>query len=686
MFNRDRLFVPAAAAKVRQFSLATPAAPAPLADLDPALDLEVVSVAVFSNGDLVLADQKNGRLVRLTRLGVVVWNVESRATTEIPVQVAVDALDQVWVAMRGGKLARFNSSGSLLNRVDDTEAHAVQCSAATFAAGYNGDTGEVVLVDVGSGTLVQSFNLADVSTEHEGSPVVQLGMLDENLFVCARRKDSLAQDPGTYEVLKLGVGTLIEVLPLRWERALVGAMCSVAGDVWAMDEFSVLAHFRSDSTLEGLYGLESLGRLSAMAFSEAASVVYALSDDLFGSARLHTLDPLSSVAQDTDYAGAAMSGGDLTGYQRGTVTATVAETAPVIDASKIDAQTFAAASVISGKPGAALGATSVSCTLGSASIEADGSFVISGSPAAPGTIALTFTGPGGTTPQNVSLANHAETVTIASFLGTRFGLAGGHVQIALKDGSGPLTTGTHYLRIKDLSTGKYWNGSAFVTTNGYWLQFTHRDGGLWSYLFQPQKAGDYAVLFSENSVVAYDGLQVSSEPEDTAETLSQVNQMAAPGAALLAPTALFQDEAQIGGFLAGRLDRLQFLLNILAFRAQVVFPKVVEGIAAFLTATLLKQGDTPLLLFTVTDGATLEPKDLTDHVVRLRCRTQPGGQLIFDRELDLVDAANGQCQVRLAADDTDVAGSFVAELVDTAPDGVVLTTTTFNLTIQRNLG
>src|SRR5579872_6614680 len=195
MFNRDRLFVPAAAAKVRQFDLATPAVPAPLADLDTALDVEVVSVAVFSNGDLVLADQKNGRLIRITRSGSVVWNVDCRATTKVPVQVAVDALDQVWVAMRGGNLARFNSSGTLLNRLDDTEVHAVQCSAATFMAGYNGDIGQVVLVDVASGTLVQSFNLADVSSEHEGSPVTQLGMLDENVFVCARRKESDSDSP-----------------------------------------------------------------------------------------------------------------------------------------------------------------------------------------------------------------------------------------------------------------------------------------------------------------------------------------------------------------------------------------------------------------------------------------------------------------------------------------------------------
>jgi hypothetical protein len=161
--------------------------------------------------------------------------------------------------------------------------------------------------------------------------------------------------------------------------------------------------------------------------------------------------------------------------------------------------------------------------------------------------------------------------------------------------------------------------------------------------------------------------------------------MAAPGAALLAPSSLFRDEAKIGGFLAGRLDRLQFLLNILAFKAQVIFPKAIEGISAVISKSTIKQDDTPLLIFTIMDSVTGQGKDTTGHTIRLRCRAQAGGPLIFDRELTAVDAKTGQYQLRLAAEDTDTAGSFQAELVDTSADGVTLTTQNFGLTITRNL-
>lgn len=691
MFNRNRLFVPVQSDKIRRYDLADPDAPAALSDISLGLDVKIVSSALFSNGDLCLLDGKNGRLIRRTQAGVTVWDIDSRAAAEVPFQVTVDSLDQAWVGMKGGLLSRFDQDGNLLNRVDDTDNPVVQASVSSSIAAYNDVSGHFVMVDQVSGTVGADFNLAEITNEHDPSTVVQLGMVGEKVYLPARRKLSAVVNPGLYEILEITTdGVLLSILSFTWPRALRGTVCQENGRVWAMDEFSTVLQFLSDLSLAAIYSLESRGRLWAMALSTDAAVLYAVSDEIFGTSRLHVIDPSSGVPTFQEYSGTEIHGGDLTGYQRATVIAEpdVDGLAPTIDASKITGLILPgspATTLITGKPGAAIDAASVTCSVGTAQVEADGSFAIAGASMAPGNVNLTFTGPGGNTIQAVAVAAHAETATAAAFHGTKFGTDGGYLQVSIADGSGPVTTGTHYIRVRDLATGKYWDGASFVVSNGLFLALTHQAYGLWSALFDPGVEGNYAAFFRENGTYAFDAVQVTKEKQESAETLSKVKQMQAPGAALLAPASLFNDESTIGGHLVGRLARQQFLLSILSFKAKIVFPKAVEGIAAVVSRTNLKKNDTPLILFTMVDAVTGEPMDTTDHTVRLRAAVQPGAPAVIDRELEAVDEAHGQYQLRLTSGDTGTAGSFLAEVKDISPTGVVLTTQSFNLVVAQGL-
>lgn len=690
MFNRNKLFIPVQSDRIRRYDLAAPAAPAALADQVVGLDIEVISMAMFSNGDLCLLDQ-GGHLVRRTQAGVTVWDVDARASTEVPYQVAVDSLDQIWVGMTEGEVARFDSAGGLLNRIDDSNNPVVQAADSDQIATYNPESGRFVMIDKVSGTVAADFTLADLSDLHEPCAVVQLGMIGDKVYVPARRKLSAVENPGLYEILEVTTeGNLLSVLSFTWPRTLTGTLCDATGKVWAMDEFGAVIGFLSDLSLAAIYVLESEGRLWAMALSTDAAVLYVVSDGIFGVARLHTVNPAIGVPTHQDFVGTEIHGGDLTGYQLATVIAEpdVAGLAPTIDAALITGLVLpggGGSTLITGKPGAALAATSVTCSVGTAPVNPDGSFAIAGASMAPGNVTLTFTGPGGTTPQVVAVAAHAETATSAAFFGTKFGTDGGYLQVKIADGSGPVTTGTHYVRIRDLASGKYWNGSAFVASNGLFLPLAHQAYGLWSYLFVPGVEGNYAAFFSENNVYAFDAVQVTKEKQESTDTLSKVNEMQAPGAALLAPASLFPNEATVGGRILGRLDRLGFLTSILAFKAKIVFPKAIEGIGAVVSRTQIKKLDTPLILVTIVDKVTGDPADTTGHTIRLKAALQPGSPTIFDRELEAIDAAHGQYQVRLTAIDTGAAGSFLAELKDISPSGVVLTSQTFDLVITQGL-
>lgn len=690
-FNRNILYVPTRKDRIVRFDLATPAAPVALADLVLGLGVEVGSLALFSDGEIVLGDVKTGRLVRIDPAGSVVWNIDARESTEVIRQVHVDKDDNVWVGFNGGKVAKFvGGTGTLTTRVADTQDTVIQSSDKTFVMTYDDVVGRVVLIDIGSVSIFKDFKISDLSTDHEPVKIKQIGMRESKFFVPVRKISTQK-----YEIMEISEDVLLQLLPLEWPKPITGTLVDATGNIYAMDEFFQVFKFLSTSALFAIYNLQSQGRLNSMSLEDSAATLLITSDDFFGEGRVHALDPATGVATFNAYSPANKhDGGDLTGYQRAIIIEDpdVPKAPPVVTLANINAFDFGGPGVtrVTGLPGAVSGATTVSSTLGTVPVEADGSFHLSGGSVGPGAHTLTFTGPGGATPQIVTVVAFVDTADGGGFQGTKFGLDGGFVKMFLTAAGVPLTTGTHFIRIKENNSGLYWNGSNLVASNGLFLSLTHDEKGIWLHNFELAAGdlpeGDYTIFFEEGAFFANDEALVTKEKQDIAETLSEVKKLAEPAQAFLEPANLLTDPQSIGGSLFHKLSRLQFHLNILSSKATLVFPKVIEGIAVIVSRSFIKTNDTPLIEFTLMDSVTAEPKDLTGHTVRFRTRTQAGGLLIFDRQLELDDdPTNGKASVRLDPADTDTSGSFVAEVEDIGPDGVTLSSETFNFTINPDL-
>lgn len=694
-FNRDALYIPNGTATLKRASILAPLAPAAAADLGFLLDIQIVSVARHGSGDLILLDKKNGRLIRSTILGAIQWNVDCREGSEIPRQVFVDKNDKIWVAYTKdgafGKIARFqDTNGTVLTRVLTTEGCGlIVGSDGTFMIAYDDVLARIVKIDIGSMTIAKSFLVSSVCPGYDPTPVRQIGMRGSHYYIPLRRQLSAAVDPGKYEILHMSDDVALGLLAQRWPKPLVGTIASAAGVVFAMDEFRHVLHFLSNDSIFAIYALASEGRLQGMALDYLGTTPYVMSDGIFGTARIHAIDTATGISTALAYApGGPIQGSDLTGYIRGTVVANpaIALLPPTVNVGLIRVDVFAAKTVITGKPGAVVNGTSVTASIGTGAVEADGSFAITGAVVPAGPYTLNVAGPGGNTVVNPAAVVYAPSAAAAKFPGTTFGLDGGFIKVYLEDGGGlPLLTGTHFLRIKENNSGKYWNGSALVASNGLFLTFTLDEVGMWLYHFLPTLPGDYTVFFEEGPVFVNDEILITPEKTQTAEILTKVNQLGAPGAPLLAPASLFTDPTLWGGLVLEKLNRLQFLESVLAFKAKIVFPPAVEGIGLIVSRTIIKTGDTPLIAFTLLDDVTGEPKDLTGHTVHFRARTQPGGQLIFDKTLNIVDAKNGQADTRLTTADTGTAGSFVAEVEDVSPEGIVLSSETFNFTSNPDL-
>ncbi len=689
-FNRNILYVPTRKDRIVRFDLATPAAPVALADLVLGLGVEVGSLALFSTGDIVFGDVKTGRLVRIDPAGSVSWNIDARESTEVIRQVHVDKDDNVWVGFNGGKVAKFvGGTGTLSTRVADTQDTVIQSSDKTFVMTYDDIVGRVVLIDIVSVSIFKDFKISDLSSDHEPVPVKQIGMRESKFFVPVRKISTQK-----YQIMEISEDVLLQFLPLEWPNPFTGTLVDATGNIYAMDEFFQTFKFLSTSSLFAIYNLQSQGRLNSMSLEDSAATLFITSDDLLGEGRVHALDPATGVATFNAYTPAGEhEGGDLTGYQRAIIIADpdVPLAPPVVTLANINAFDFAGLGVtrITGLPGAVSGAVSVSSTLGTVPVETDGSFHLSGGAVGPGAHTLTFTGPGGATPQIVTVVAFVDTADGGGFQGTKFGLDGGFIKLFLTAAGVPLTTGTHFIRIKENNSGLFWNGANLVASDGIFFLLIHDEKGIWLYHFEKAAGdlpeGDYTIFFEEGTFFANDETLITREKQDSAETLSEVKKLAAPAQAFLEPANLLTDPTTIGGSIFHNLARIQFHLNILSFKATLVFPKVIEGVAVIVSRTFIKTNDTPLIEFTLIDSVTGEPKDLTGHTVRFRARTQPGGLLIFDRQLEIVDAENGKANVRLDPADTNTSGSFVAEVEDIGPDAVTLSSETFNFTINPDL-
>jgi len=68
-FNRNILYVPGGDDIIRRFDLAAPAAPVALSDLVLGLDVKIIALGVYSNGDLALLDSKLGKLIQFLEAG-----------------------------------------------------------------------------------------------------------------------------------------------------------------------------------------------------------------------------------------------------------------------------------------------------------------------------------------------------------------------------------------------------------------------------------------------------------------------------------------------------------------------------------------------------------------------------------------------------------------------------------------
>jgi hypothetical protein len=693
-FNRDIVYIPTRADALGRFNISTPATPAALASLAFALDIEIVSIARFSNGDIAILDRK-GRLMRVQPSGSLQWDVESRETTEEPRTVIVDYDDNVWVGFKGGKVAKFfGISGALSIRIVNTvSASVLQASDETFIVAYDDTTLRVVTIDIASATIASDFNIGILCPIYDPVHVHQLGMTGSRYYIPVRRKPNVQVNPGKYEILVISGSVLQPVLPLAWPVTLTGTMADATGNIFVMDEFSRVMRFLANETLFAIYSLESQGRLMQMALDHLGTTLFVVSDALFGEGRLHVMNPLIGVATHQPYSpGGPFESSDLTGYQRGSVIADpdIALQPPIVNIALVSAHIHADASVgtvITGEPGSALHATTVTCIFGTVPIEADGSFAFNGPITGAGPILLTFTGPGGSTPDTVIAALLPALASQGQFIGTKFGLDGGFIRVLLKDLSDDIvTTGVHHIRIKEEHSGLFWNGLNMVASDGMWIHLDYDDDGVWIYEFLPPGPGDYTIFFHEcfvpTPVFLAHSVIVTAEKQQIEETLSKVKTLET---ALMAPASGFTNPATVGGYILDRLNRIIFLGNVLAHKARLVFPKAFEGIAIDVSRTFFKTNDTPLVSFTILDSITGEPRDLTGHTIHWRARTQPGGILIFDKLLELIDAKNGQAQVRLELADTDTSGSFVSEVEDIAPDLVTLSSETFNVTINPDL-
>lgn len=686
-FNRNILYVPTRSDVIRRFDLQQdPLAPVALSDITLGLDVEIVSLALFSNGDLILSDVKNGRLIRIDPTGSVTYNIDSRASTEAPNQVLVDKDDNVWVAFTGaGEVTVFaGGTGTVIQRVADTEEQRVmQAADNAHIVTYDPDLGHVVLIDIGSQTIAFDFTLDDVSPDHQATEVRQIGMVGDKYFLPVQRKDD-----GRYEIIKVSEDDLIEVMPLSWPKAIRGTLTDEPGNMYAMAEFSQVFKFQVNSSVEAIYDLEAEGRLNAMALTDSGTVLHVASDNLLGSARVHTLDLSTGVATFINHESLEINAGDLVGVQKALVIdePDTALEPPVTTPALFDATTFTGVkTVLTGKPGSVLNATDVTTPLGVATVNADGSWAISGAPLGAGPVALTFNGPGGATPDTVTNVIFSTTVASGVFVGTTFSLTGGFVKILLLDGSGvPVSTGTHVIRIKENNSAEYFNGTSLVPSNGLFLPLTHDEEGIWLYKFTPSVVGDYTVFFNEGTVFLNNEIVISDVEQTLDEVLTTLKQIEDPAEALLVATNIFDDSTEVGGFIVDRLAKIHRLLHIFTAKTKFVFPKIVEAVSTIMSQTFVKTGDTPLINFTIQNDAG-EPQDLTGHTVKLTTRTQPGGDLIFSRTLDIDDAEAGKASVRLTAQDTSTSGSFQAEVEDVSPDGVVLSTQTFNFVVNPDL-
>jgi hypothetical protein len=686
-FNRTLLHIPEAAPAVKVFDLENPLVPVAIADFMTSGFLDIISTARFSNGELAVLDLGGG-LSRTDTSGGDVWTTDSRAGSETPRMVLVDKNDDVWVSFRNGQVSKFaGSSGLLIGRIATTSNAVLQASNATYIVAYDDVAGRIVTIDIVSHSIATDVLIQNLSANFQAVAVQQLGMFQGIFYIPV-----LNTQTNLYQILQISQNILVAVMPLSLPNTFVATLTDASGNVFAMDEFNTVARFLSNGSLYALYNLASKGRLQAMAFDQAGDLLYIVSDALFGQGYVHVLDPLVGVSTSVPYASAAdFNPGDLTGYQRASVMATVPQAAPVVNLSLIAALNVGAETIVTGLPGAVEGADTVSSVaLGNVTVAVavDGSFSLRGPSVVPGVgaVDLSFVGPGGTTPEAVTNTVFTSTADNGRFIGTKFGLDGGFIKVYLSNAGSPLLTGQHFIRIKESNSGLYWNGSSLVAENGLYLPLVLDEAGVWQYQFLPSTVGDYTVFFEESPVFFQEQLQVTAEKTEIAQILSKVNQAAAPGAALLAPMNLFTDPTQFGGFIAGQLNRLQFLLNVLSFKANLVFPRTIEAITAQYSSAFLKQGDTPLVAFTIIDSVTGEPMDLTGDTVTFRARTQPGGPLAFSRQLDIIDAKNGQCSVRLTALDTGTVGNYLAEVVVVSADAVVLTTQSFNISINPNLG
>lgn len=687
-FNRNILYVPTKTDRVVRFDITTPSSPVALADLVLGLDVEVGSLALFSNGDVVLLDTKNGRLIKIDPTGSVLWNVLAPASTEIPRGVMVDKAEDVWVGFNGGKVAVFfGSTGTLDTRIDDTNNAVLQGSTFASVLAYDDVVGRIVLIDIGSRTISQDFQISELVQGCEPTPLKQIGMFGPKYFIPVKRLSD-----NKYLILEFSDGALLQILSFDWPKRLTGTLTDASGNILAMDEFGRIIRFLSTTALDAIYSLESKGRMQGLAFDHTGGTIFGVTDALFADkARAHSLDPTTGVATFLEYNTGAFEGGDMTGYQFGNVMSSpaIALAPPVVTLSLIESVIFTSETVITGSVGAAINATQVQSVEGNAPVEADGSFALRFAGGTPGSFTLTFVGPGGNTVQIVTLVSFTGTAATAKFIGTKFSLNGGWIRMFLtQSGGDPLTTGTHRIRIKQDSgpnAGKYWNKTNLVASNGLWIKLAHEEQGVWMFEFIPPEVGDYTVYFEECGVGTLHenhAIIVTDEEQTLDEVLTEVKKLENP---FQLPSTLLTDPNQVGGFIADQFRRIRFFLNVLGFKANLVFPRTAEGIAVNVSTLFLKTGDTPRIAITVIDSVTGKPKDITGNVLKFRARTQPGGTLIFERTLTHVDSENGQTDVVLTASDTSTSGRFVAEVEETDPTGVVLTTATFNLDINPDL-
>lgn len=87
------------------------------------------------------------------------------------------------------------------------------------------------------------------------------------------------------------------------------------------------------------------------------------------------------------------------------------------------------------------------------------------------------------------------------------------VQINTDTTETPIQSGTYYIKFKRNDTGKYWNGTSWVDTDGDYLALTHDQAGLWQHQLTSDatdEEGQYTAFFSNDSNPRiYDSLDIT---------------------------------------------------------------------------------------------------------------------------------------------------------------------------------